>query len=163
MRSTIGGCEPRERAMLIQTTRFGAITIDAQRIITCEEGLLGFPARRRFALIETAPDAVFFWLQSVDEPALAFVVCDPRAFFPDYQAQIRAEELRALDAAAVDECQVFVIVNKTDGHFTANLMGPLVVGARSLKARQLVLGDKRYTARHELHVPRPAAAVGKTA
>jgi flagellar assembly factor FliW len=37
-----------------------------------------------------------------------------------------------------------------DGFLTANLQGPIVVGATSLLARQLVLSDRRYTTRHRL-------------
>ena len=78
--------------MLIETTRFGPIEIDGQRVITFKEGLPGFPGMRRFALIQTSPEPVFFWLQSVDEPGLAFVVCDPLAFVPDFRAGIRADD-----------------------------------------------------------------------
>jgi flagellar assembly factor FliW len=136
--------------MLIETTRFGRIEVDGTKLITFRDGLLGFGDLKRYALIQTSPDPVFFWLQSVEEPALAFVVCDPLAFVPDYRAPIKAEELAALTMSDLDDCQVFVIVNKVDGFLTANLQGPIVVGATSLLARQLVLSDRRYTTRHRL-------------
>jgi flagellar assembly factor FliW len=136
--------------MLIQTTRFGAVEIDESRIITFAEGLLGFPDRRRFALMQMNDDPVFFWLQCVDEPGLAFVVCDPLAFVPDYQAPIRAEELELLGMADVSDGQALIIVNKVDGCLTGNLLGPLVIGAHSLKGRQLVLSNRRYSTRHVL-------------
>lgn len=150
--------------MLIETTRFGTVEIDEARIITMRDGLLGFPSHRRFALIQTGPDPVFFWLQSVEDPALAFVVCDPLAFVPDYQVPVRAEELRALELTDLNDCQVLVIVNKVDGALTANLLGPIVVGARSLLGRQLVLSDRRYSTRHHLmDLAQPAPALGRTA
>jgi flagellar assembly factor FliW len=136
--------------MLIQTTRFGMVDIDESRIITFVDGLLGFPDRRRFALIQTASDPVFFWLQSVDEPGLAFVVCDPLAFVADYQVPIRADDVRTLELRDLTDCQVLIIVNKVDGCLTGNLLGPVVVGAGSLKAKQLVLSDRRYGTRHRL-------------
>jgi flagellar assembly factor FliW len=148
--------------MLIETTRFGTVEIDDSRIITFQNGPLGFPEYRRFALIQTTEDAVFFWLQSVEDSALAFLVCDPLLFVPDYQAQVRGDEVKTLQLRDLTDCQVLVIVNKVDGYLTANLLGPLVIGAHSLQAKQVVLSDKRYSTRHRVMLA-PAAAAAKTA
>lgn len=135
--------------MRIDTTRFGPIEADESRIITFAEGILGFPQHRRYALVQTG-DSALYWLQSVEDPGLAFVVCDPTLFVPDYQAPIRADDLAALGIEDVSQGQVLVIVNKVDGYLTANLLGPLVIGTGSLAAKQLVLSDKRYSTRHRL-------------
>lgn len=144
--------------MLIETTRFGPVEIDESRIVRFKDGILGFPDQQRFALIQTGNDPVFFWLQSVDSPGIAFVVCDPLAFVPDYVAPIRTDDVESLQMADAADCQVLIIVNKHDGHLTGNLLGPLVIGARSLLARQLVLADKRYSTRQPLLRLEPAAA-----
>ncbi|MEP0848229.1 MAG: flagellar assembly protein FliW [Phycisphaerae bacterium] len=145
--------------MLIESSRFGRVEIDEDRIIRFREGVLGFPGHRNFALIQTSPDPVFFWLQSVDDPALAFVVCDPLAFVPEYRVPVRADDVRALEMRDLADCQVLVIVNKVDGELTANLLGPLVIGATSLLGRQFVLSERRYSTRHRLALaPAPAAA-----
>lgn len=149
--------------MLIDTTRFGKVEIDGGRVITFKDGLLGFPNHRRFALIQTTEDALFLWMQSVEDPSLAFLVCDPLAFVPEYQAQIRADDVETLELRNLTDCQVLVIVNKSDGYLTGNLLGPLVIGAQSLKAKQLVLSDKRYATRHRLVAIESAATVSKTA
>lgn len=149
--------------MLIDTTRFGKVEIDETRVITFRDGLLGFPDQKRFALIQTMDDAVFFWLQSVDDPGLAFLVCDPLAFVHDYKVQIRTDDVRALQLQDLTDCQVLVIANKVDGWLTGNLLGPLVVGAHSLLAKQLVLSDKRYGTRHRLLQIGALTAVSKTA
>lgn len=149
--------------MLINTKRFGPLEVDGARIITFRNGLLGFPGHRRFALIQTSPDPVFFWLQSIDDPGLAFVVCDPLAFVPDYQVPVRRDDLQTLEMDEPNECQVLVIVNKVKGHLTANLLGPLVIGAGSLLGKQLVLSDKRYDTRHPLVPVSSAELVAKTA
>lgn len=149
--------------MLIDTHRFGPLEVDEDRIINFEDGLLGFPEHRRFALIQTSPDPVFLWLQSADDPNLAFVVCDPLAYVPDYQVPIRPGDVEGLRLNDLTDCQVLVIVNKVDDHLTANLMGPLVVGAQSLLAKQLVLSDKRYSTRHPLMPVETAQAVSQTA
>lgn len=133
--------------MLIETTRFGQIEVDDDKLITFEQGLLGFTQQRTFALIQTSPDPVLFWLQSTEVPNLAFVVCDPCAFVPDYQVPIRRDELRNLDLKDADDVQVLIIVNRQGENLTGNLLGPLVVGATSRKGRQFVLADRRWSTR----------------
>ncbi|HPM23876.1 MAG TPA: flagellar assembly protein FliW [Phycisphaerae bacterium] len=149
--------------MLIQTTRFGPIEVDDAKIMSFKDGLLGFPNHHRFALLQTTADPAFFWMQSVDDPDLAFVVCDPLLFVPDYQVPIRKDDVAALALNDLNDCQVLVIVNKVNGDLTANLLGPLVVGAHSLQAKQLVLSDKRYGTRHRLVSAPTARTVAKTA
>ena len=150
--------------MLINTTRFGPLEVDGDRIISFKDGLLGFTKHHRFALIQTSSDPVFFWLQSVDDPALAFVVCDPLAFVPDYQVPIRHDDMESLGLRDLSDCQVLVIVNKVGDQLTGNLLGPLVIGAHSLVGRQFVLSDKRYGTRHPLSTMEPARkTVSRTA
>jgi len=149
--------------MVIETHRFGRLDVDETRLITFREGILGFADRRVFALIQTSPDPVFYWLQSVEDPTLAFLVCDPRSFVADYQVPVKRDDMEALGLRSLDDSLVLVIVNKVDGWLTGNLLGPLVIGSGSRLARQLVLSDKRYDTRQRL-MPVPAPqVVAKTA
>ena len=136
--------------MQIQTSRFGLVEIDDSRVMQFPKGLVGFPNCNRFALVQTNDEGVFFWLQSIDRTELAFVVCDPRVFVPDYRIPIKSEDLDLLGLDKPDDAQVLAIVNKVDNMLTGNLQGPLVINAATLTATQLVLSDKRYTTRHAL-------------
>ena len=146
--------------MEVRTTRFGVIEIAEDRVITFPKGLLGFPEQRRYCLLEPGEDACFFWLQSLDEPSLAFVVTDPILFVPEYSVPIRPEQMEQLELGKLEDAQVFVIVNKVDQHLTGNLQGPLVINTITKSGEQLVLAEKRWTTRHELmKVAEPARAV----
>ena len=57
--------------MQVRTTRFGNVEIAEDRVIMFPNGLLGFSDYTRFCLLEPSEDACFFWLQSLDDPALA--------------------------------------------------------------------------------------------
>ena len=149
--------------MLIDTTRFGKVDIDDRRVITFMDGPLGFTEYRKYALIQTIENNVFSWLQSLENPSLAFLVCDPLSYVPDYQAQIRPDDVKTLELKGLTDCQVLVIVNKSEGYLTANLLGPLVIGMHSLLAKQLVLSDKRYGTRHKLVRIGSVTTVSKTA
>lgn len=150
--------------MVIETSRFGAVEVDEERLVEFSKGILGFPNQKRFALIQTGEDSSFYWLQSVDRAELAFVVCDPRLFVPDYRVPIKADELAELGLEDPSGAQVFVIVNKVEEMLTGNLQGPLVISCQTRAAKQLVLSDRRYTTRHPLmRLPEPEAAVSRTA
>jgi len=146
--------------MEIETSLFGTITVEDDRVMTFPNGLLGFPNHTRFALIQTGTENYFFWLQSVDEASLAFVITDPTIFFKDYDVPVREEwqtELRIADTGLV---QVFVICNKVGEWLTGNLLGPLVVNTENKLAQQIVLTDKKWTTRQpllKLHAEMPLA------
>jgi flagellar assembly factor FliW len=149
--------------MIIQTSRFGALEVNDERLISFEQGILGFPRQQVYALIQTGEGSGFYWLQAVDRAELAFVVCDPRLFVPDYRAPIKPEEMELLALADDGGAQVFIIVNKVGSLLTGNLQGPLVVNVQTRRARQLVLSDRRYSTRHPLMRLPERQAMGKTA
>lgn len=136
--------------MEVKTTRFGVITIPEDRVITFPKGLLGFGSQRNYCLLEPGTDSAFFWLQSVDEPSLAFVVTDPSLFFNDYSVPIKADQMTELKLEKLEDAQVFVIVNKINEDLTGNLQGPLVINTITREGEQVVLADRRWTTRHSL-------------
>ncbi len=136
--------------MNVRTTRFGNVDIADDRVITFPKGLLGFSEHKKYCLLEPADDSAFFWLQSIDDPSLAFVVTDPSFFVPDYSVPIRAEQMGELGLPRLEDAQVFVIVNKVDQVLTGNLQGPLVINTLSRSGEQFVLAEKRWNTRHPL-------------
>ena len=149
--------------MIIGTSRFGQLEVDEGRLISFDEGILGFPKYRRYALIQTGEGSGFYWLQSIESEDLAFVVCDPRLFVADYQVPVKLEELESIDLDDAANAQIFTIVNKVGDLLTGNFQGPLVVNVSSRRAKQLVLSDKRYSTRHPLMRVSQPEALGKTA
>jgi len=136
--------------MKIRTTRFGQIEIDPERVLKFPEGLLGFPDNREFALLQTNNEGTFFWMQSIDRAELAFVVCDPLLFVPDYRVPVKPEDFEELALASMDDAQVLIIVNKIGWNLTGNLQGPLVINAGNRWGKQVVLSEKKYSTRHPL-------------
>ncbi|GAB5495840.1 MAG: flagellar assembly protein FliW [Phycisphaerales bacterium] len=140
----------KDDRMEVQTSRFGVIEIAEDRVITFTKGLLGFPSMQRYCLLQPGDDALFFWLQSLEDPELAFVITDPTMFYPEYAVPIRSEQMEALNLDKLEDAQVFVIVNKVEQQLTGNLQGPLVVNTLERTGEQLVLADKRWTTRQPL-------------
>jgi flagellar assembly factor FliW len=148
--------------MKVLTSRFGEVEIDASRLLVFPHGLLGFARFRTFALLQPDDRGVFYWLQSVEDPELAFVVTDPTAWIPEFNVPIRPTELQDLELARAEDATLFAIVNRRDGAITANLQGPIVLNAATRTGVQLVLSDRSWSTRHEL-VRLPGAAAAKTA
>ncbi len=138
--------------MEIETTRFGTMEVEKEKIITLAKGILGFPEARRFVLIPHRPGSPFHWLQSVDHPNLAFVVIEPGLFFADYEFEIDDETQSLLEVKEAEEVTVLVIVTFADGgrEITANLLGPIVINTESRVGCQMVLDPNRYPVRYPL-------------
>ena len=140
--------------MRMQTTRFGEIDLSDEKIIHIPSGLIGFPDKRKYTLLEHKKGSPFLWLQSVEDGALAFVLIDPLLLKPDYELQISPEDMKSLDLTeAPDGIQTLVIVNITPGEkleLTANLLGPIVINVRKKLAKQIVLPDGQYSLRHPI-------------
>lgn len=133
--------------MLIESERLGSVEVDESKIMIFDDGLLGFPDARRFALVDAGDDGTYFWLQSLDDPQLAFLAAVPWAFFPDYEPELSMSDQEALAISDPSEVLVFCLLTITDDAVTANLLGPLVVNGNSREGRQIVLDDSSYSAR----------------
>ncbi|HEY9720665.1 MAG TPA: flagellar assembly protein FliW [Oscillatoriaceae cyanobacterium] len=138
--------------MQISTRRFGSLEVAPERIIHFPLGLLGFETRQRFVLIDSDQVAPMRWMQSVDDPTLAFLVVDPTLFFPTYEVTLTPEELRVLDHHAGEDVAVLglVVVPEDPAQMTINLLGPLVLNADKHLGMQVVMHDSGYTARQRL-------------
>jgi flagellar assembly factor FliW len=146
--------------MQVKTTRFGVIEVERQLVIEMPAGMVGLERCKRFTLLEERPDSAYKWLQSLDDPAVAFVVVDPICFFPDYETELTDEQAEALDLQDPGDVVLLatVTVGRESDQITANLAGPIVVNARTLRAKQIVLEDERYSTKHIIARREPACA-----
>ena len=78
--------------MQFNTTRFGILEVADKELITFPWGIPGFEEIKSYVLLEYK-NGPFQWLQSVDEPAVAFVVCSPDFLGLVYTAPIAKKNL----------------------------------------------------------------------
>ena len=83
--------------MQIHTSRFGSVAIQADDVINFPEGLLGFNELRQFVLLDDPSDEIFAWLQSCEEPNIAFPLLEPELFAPSYVVQLSKHDLEVLN------------------------------------------------------------------
>ncbi len=151
--------------MQIETTRFGAISVDENRVITFPEGLPGFEEHRRFMIVPhpSASDSggvAFQWLQSVEDGTLAFLAMEPSEVFPNYAPRVPAAELEAISVGEKKAAPcLYTLLTVPKGNpcgITANLMAPVVVNHASRLAKQVVVSGDDYGLRHRLLPEQPA-------
>ena len=138
--------------MKFDTTRFGQIDVKPEDILIFPDGPLGFPDCTRFTFIDEERAAPFRMLQSLDNPALAFVVVDPLMAGPDFQFDATLDDLKLIKADNTDNLLVYAIVtmNRNIHEVTINLQGPLVINPGHKLGHQFVLIDTDYTTREKL-------------
>jgi flagellar assembly factor FliW len=136
----------------VATARFGELEVDEERVLTFPDGLAGFSGAKRFTLVEVPGNEAFLWLQSLDDPALAFLSTIPWPFFPDYEPEVPESDQELLALADPTDALVLCLltVRRDEGEVTANLLGPLVVNQRTRTGRQVVLADSKHALRAPL-------------
>lgn len=141
--------------MKIETTRFGVVDVPEEKVITMTDGMVGFPEKKRFCIVPHKKDSPFFWYQSLDDPALAFVITNPWLFIEDYDIDVEpAVETMGLDSrddTKTLECYVTVTIPKgSPQKMTANLLGPIVICPQTGQAVQMVLPGDTYSHKYPL-------------
>ncbi|HUU44629.1 MAG TPA: flagellar assembly protein FliW [Acidobacteriota bacterium] len=136
--------------LTVQTNRFGEITVKEEDMILFPKGLLGFEEHRRFFLL-TAPEyAPFAQMQSLDDPALTFVVLNPSIVFPHYKVEVDPREIAELEVTDVKKVLALGIVTVPDdvSRMSVNLQGPVLLNQHNNRAKQVVLVHSPYTTCH---------------
>lgn len=132
--------------MKAATRLFGEIEIDESKIITFEDGIIGFPDMKKFTLIfdeEKEGRPSISWLQSMDEPEIAFPVMDPLFVCEAYNPSVEDELLKNLGTIKEDNLYVLVTVTVPQDikELAVNLKAPIVINADTRKASQIIVED----------------------
>ena len=139
--------------MEIETLRFGKLSVQEDKVITFPRGILGFAKNKRYILFPHSEGSPFFWLQSVEDGELAFVVMNPQLIKADYSIDVDENVLTELEAAKEDTLEVVCIVTiprNDPRRMTINLLGPIIINAQSRCAVQVICDKQSYSHRHPL-------------
>ncbi|MBC8317930.1 MAG: flagellar assembly protein FliW [Desulfobulbaceae bacterium] len=131
----------------VQTSRFGEIEVDRDRIISMTSPFPGFPDSSRFLLLPSKPDSPFLWLQSMDDPELAFVIIHAALLDLDYTPPIPASVQEELKIQSEQDQEILTILTIPQGkprEMTANLLGPVILNSSKRLAKQIVLDPNKY-------------------
>jgi len=137
----------------LETSRFGTVEVEEGLVLTFVSPILGFETHKRFVVLDHSDNSPFKWLQSVDDPALAFVITNPKFFAIPYEFMLPDEASEKLEAKQAEDLLVFTIVNipsEQPALMTANLLAPVVVNQKNLYTMQVVLQNSEFSTRTRL-------------
>ncbi len=142
--------------MKISTKIFGEIEIADEKIITFENGIIGFPDLKRFTLlhdVEKGTNAGIRFLQSLDEPAFAMPVMDPFVVKEDYAPEVDDELLAKLGDLTEENILILVTVTipKDLTKMTVNLQGPIIINVDERKASQIIVEGNTYPVKFPIY------------
>lgn len=134
--------------MVINTRILGEVEIDETKIITFEDGIIGFPNLTKFALVydneeEAGSESKIKWLQSLQDGMLAIPVINPLLMVSDYNPTVEDEWLTRLGDFAAEELVILTTITIPADlkQMSMNLKAPIVINAETKKACQIITED----------------------
>lgn len=121
-----------------ETSRFGELQVDEDKIIHFPEGIPGFRDIKRYILIDYK-DTPLKWLQAVDDPDVAFIVIQPEYLIPDYSINVDKSAQDFLDLKDNSDLAVLLIIRVENERIIPNLNGPILINADKKVGMQIVL------------------------
>lgn len=143
--------------MNIITTRFGEIDVDESKVIHMRGSIIGFEYLEQFVLQKNDENNPFWWFQSIEDGAIAFVVINPFVAKADYEPVIEDDDTKLLEIECAEDVVMLAIVTIRQNPFSvsANLRAPIVINAKKKIAKQIVLEDSSYPIQYYLAMKDP--------
>ncbi len=142
--------------MLVKTKYFGEINLSEDKIITMERGMFGFEEYKKYTILydsekEGRPNVS--WLQSVEEPGLAFPVINPLVVKEDYNPVVEDELLKGLGEITEENIVILLLltVPQDATQMTANLKAPIIINADTRKGAQVVVENEEYEIKYKIY------------
>jgi len=124
--------------LAIETSRFGTLEVDDSKVITFPDGLLGFSNLKHYILLDYK-DTALKWLQSVDDPYIAFIVVEPTVLYPNYSINLDSITRELLQLKNNYDLTILVTIRVEGKKIIANLNGPLLFNSSLMKGFQILM------------------------
>lgn len=141
----------RKTQYTLKGTRFGDLQYEKDDVLSFPEGIIGFWQLTEFVLLNPKADGQFRWLQSTQEPSLAFLLTDPTFYLEEYSKAVGDLDLAELGIDGNTPYMVMVTASIPKGDpqgMTINLAAPVVINVASRKGAQILLDNPAYTIKH---------------
>ena len=148
---------------MFQTQHFGPVAVSDQEVIHLLGPLPPFAGLTRYVLLRDPEHEPFLWLQSLEQPALFFIVA-PHEAVAGPSPPLTPEGRRALSLLAGEQPEVYVIISLGGGarEVTMNLLAPVYVNHAAGRGRQVVGDSDLALARVPLLPHSPALQGGRS-
>jgi flagellar assembly factor FliW len=122
----------------VNTLMFGELLVPEEKIITFKDGIPGFPESKRFFILDHK-DTPLKWLQSIDEPELAFIIAESNTIEPSFSVKLDKSVKDYLEIDREEDVLVFLILRVENGKVVANFNGPLVFNTEKMLGVQVII------------------------
>ncbi len=132
--------------MLLKTRLFGEVRVKDEEVIHFTKPILGFDDCRQYLLLENESMFPTFWLQSINDPNLAFPVISPFSVDENYSINLQALDLDDIRLKSIDDALVLtlMVVPQSISSIRTNLRAPIIYNPQKKIAKQLILYDEKY-------------------
>lgn len=119
-------------------------------VLTFPRGLPGFDQARRFRLHADPQTDPLVRLESLETNDLSFLAAPVELLDPDYELQLSREDQEVLGVPGgvpdpLDFLCLALLAESAEGHWTANLLAPVVTYLPRRRSVQAVRNDDRYS------------------
>lgn len=137
--------------MLVKTKYFGDVESNENEVILFEDGVPGFEDFKKYIIIND--DDKFFWLQSVENSEVAFIMMDVFDYFPDYNPIVETDSLISLGKPVEDELLIYniAVIPNDIKKLSVNLKAPIVINTKTNKGKQIIVNNEEYSIKHYLY------------
>jgi flagellar assembly factor FliW len=120
--------------MPVYATRLGLVEVADSQRWTCSLPIAGFEDLREFVLMHVPAQGPFLWLQSLELPELAFVLCDAACFGLRYAAGAEYEPEHFL----APPCVLVMLPQQAGESLRVHRLAPVLFDVRDNTLRQQV-------------------------
>ena len=131
--------------MLTQTRFFGEVDIEDEKILTFDNGIMGFEDMKRWTIIydiEKGSDGPISWFQSLDLAELALPVISPYSVTAKYEPIVEDELLKPLGEFKDEELVTLL---------TINFKAPLLINPNNRKGIQIIVNNEDYPIKFSIY------------
>ena len=142
--------------MLVKTRHFGEIDLAEDKVLTFEDGLIGFEDCKRYTILynnEEGENNTISWLQSLDMQELALPVISPLSVLADYNPIVEDEVLKPLGELTEENVIILLTLSVPSDitKMSANLKAPLVINADTKKGCQIIAENPDYMVKYNIY------------
>lgn len=143
--------------MLVKTRFFGEVDIEDEKILTFDNGIMGFEDMKRWTLIydiEKGSEGPISWFQSLDMAELALPVINPYTVTAVYEPVVEDELLKPLGEFKDEELVTFLTItipSEDPSKTTANFRAPILINPVNRKGIQVIVNNEDYPIKFSIY------------
>lgn len=142
--------------MLVKTRYFGEIDLTEDKIITFDNGIMGFEDYKKYTILydsgkESSP--AISWFQSVDEESFALPVINPLLVKEDYNPTVEDNWLQELGELNEENLIILLVMTIPSDikEMSVNLKAPIIINSDTRKGVQMIVENKDYEVKYKIY------------